>query len=163
MDACTRSGYKRGVIHFFPRTAALALVFAVLASFSTQAADSLWLDSQGLTPRGDALLKTIRAAPDHGLEPAWYGLDAIDKALTQPDGRDRADRLLTEAFVTYASDVSTGRVRANRVDKDISIDQRKVDRADLLKAAADSPDFAGWLAALPPRTAEYAALQKALA
>lgn len=156
-------GYKRGVIHFFPRTAALALVFAVLGSFSTQAADSLWLDSQGLTQRGDALLKTIRAAPDHGLEPAWYGLDAIDKALAQPDGRDRADRLLTEAFVTYASDVSTGRVRANRVDKDISIDQRKVDRADLLKAAADSRDFAGWLAALPPHTAEYAALQKALA
>lgn len=148
---------------FFPRTAALALVFAVLGSFSAHAADSLWLDSQALTSRGNALLKTIRAAGDHGLDPAWYGLAAIDKALAQPDGRDRADRLMTEAFVSYASDVSTGRVRANRVDKDISIDQRKVDRADLLKAAADSADFAGWLAALPPRTAEYAALQKALA
>lgn len=151
---------------FFPLTAALALIFAILGSLSTHAADApppLWVDSQGLTPRGEALLKTVRAASDHGLEPAWYGVAAIDKALTQPDGRERADRLMTEAFVSYASDVSTGRVRANRVDKDISIDQRKVDRADLLKAAAESSDFPAWLAALPPHTAEYSALQKTLA
>ena len=43
------------------------------------------------------------------------------------DDRARADRLLTEALVTYASDVSTGRVRANTVDKDINIEQRKVE------------------------------------
>jgi L,D-transpeptidase YcbB len=166
MDDRTRWRYSCYVIRFFSLAAALTLVIAAFGSpFANvaNAADSLWLDSQGLTPRGDALLKTIRAAGDHGLEPAWYGVAAIDKALAQPDGHERADRLMTEAFVSYASDVSTGRVRANRVDPNISIDQRKVDRADLLKAAADSTDFAGWLAALPPRTAEYAALQKALA
>ena len=68
----------------------------------------------------------------------------------------------TDAFVAYASDVSTGRVRANRVDKDIDIQQRKVERADLLKAAAEASDFAAYLAALPPK-GDYPALQKALA
>ena len=71
------------MIRFFSLAAALTLVIAALGSplaNVANAADSLWLDSQGLTPRGDALLKTIRAAGDHGLEPAWYGVVAIDKA-----------------------------------------------------------------------------------
>src|SRR6185369_15410474 len=54
------------------------------------------------------------------------------------------------------------RVNANRVDKDIDIHQRKVARTDLLKAAAEAPDFAAWLAALPPK-GDYPALQKVLA
>jgi len=142
MDACTRVDIARRD-PLFPRTAALALGFASWRPFSTQAA------TPGLDRRADAAWRcaaqTIRAAPDHGLEPAWYGLDAIDKALAQPDGRDPGRPLLTEPFVTYASDVSTGRVAPTAVDKDISIDQRKVDRADLLKAAADSPILpAGW-------------------
>ena len=58
--------------------------------------------------------------------------------------------------------MSTGRVRANRVDKDIDIQQRKVERADLLKAAAEAADFAAYLDALPPK-GDYPALQKALA
>ena len=65
-------------------------------------------------------------------------------------------------FVAYASDVSTGRVRANRVDKEIDIIQRKADKAELLQAAADASDFAAYLATLPPK-GDYPALQKALA
>ncbi|WP_457844102.1 L,D-transpeptidase scaffold domain-containing protein, partial [Staphylococcus aureus] len=68
----------------------------------------------------------------------------------------------TAAFVAYASDVSTGRVRANRIDKDIDIVQRKVERSDLLKAAAAATDFAAYLESLPPK-GDYPALQKALA
>ena len=74
----------------------------------------------------------------------------------------RSEKLLTDALVTYASDVSTGRVRANQVDKEINIEQRKIDRTDLLKAASDASDFPAWLAALPPK-GDYIALQKALA
>ncbi len=73
-----------------------------------------------------------------------------------------AETLLTAAFLAYAKDVSTGRVRANQVDKDIDIQQRKVAPADLLKAAATVADFPAYLAALPPK-GDYPALQKALA
>ncbi len=70
--------------------------------------------------------------------------------------------MLNDAFVAYASDLSTGRVNANRVDGDIDIQQRKVSRDDLLKAAAGAPDFAAWLASLAPK-GDYPALQKVLA
>ena len=70
--------------------------------------------------------------------------------------------MIGAAFTAYASDVSTGRVNANTIDPDISIEQRKVKRDDLLKAAAETNDFGAWLAGLPPK-GDYPALQKALA
>ncbi len=84
------------------------------------------------------VLKAIRGAADHGLDPKWYGLAEAEKA--GGGGRRSRDRDTPEAaFVAYASDLSTGRVRANRVDKDIDIIKRKASGADLLKAAAGSP------------------------
>ena len=131
----------------------------VALSFSASLAhadDIVWLDGKALTPRAEALLKVLKASGEHGLDPRWYGVAEIEKADT------RTEKMLTEALVTYASDVSTGRVRANRVDKEIDITQRKVERADILMAAAEASDFAAWLAALPPK-GDYPALQKALA
>ena len=107
--------------------------------------------------RTAALLKAIRAAGDHGLDPEWYGAGAINKAAAA--GNEQA---LTDALVAYATDVSTGRVNANSVDSDIDIQQRRTSRADIVKAAADAPDFAAWLVALPPK-GDYPALQKVLA
>ncbi len=127
-----------------------------LAPTPTFAQDTLWTQQ-----RTRALLRTLRTAGDHGLEPGWYGVADIEKALAGDD-RARTEQMLTEALVTYASDVSTGRVRANSVDANISIDQRKVERADLLKAAAEAPDFSTWLAGLAPK-GDYPALQKVLA
>ena len=86
----------------------------------------------------------------------------LEKALAVGTDPTAIETLLTAAFITYASDVSTGRVRANRVDKDIDIQQRKVEPADLLKAAAGAGDFSAYLDALPPK-GDYPALQKALA
>ena len=101
----------------------------------------LWTGSSAGRARADALVKAIRGAADHGLDPKWYGLAEVEKAVEA--GTDPAtETLLTAAFVAYASDLSTGRVRANRIDKDIDIIQRKVERADLLKAAAEASDFA---------------------
>jgi murein L,D-transpeptidase YcbB/YkuD len=138
----------------------LAAVAALFFSSLVHAADDppVWFDGSKLNARAHALLSVLRAAGEHGLEPAWYGVAEIEKAE-----QVRAEKLLTDALVAYAGDVSTGRVRANRLDKDIDIDQRKpVERSELLKTAAATADFAAWLAALPPR-GDYPALQRALA
>jgi len=121
-------------------------------------ATSSWANElQWTGERTAALLKAIRSAGDHGLDPDWYGANALDKAAAA--GNEQA---LTNALVAYATDVSTGRVNANSVDADIDIQQRHTSRTDLLKAAADAPDFAAWLATLPPK-GDYPALQKVLA
>jgi murein L,D-transpeptidase YcbB/YkuD len=131
----------------------VALFAPLLSVPSVFAADQpVWT-----APRAAALLQAIRGAADHGLDPDWYGIAALEKAAAA--GNEQA---LSDAFVSYASDVSTGRVNANRVDKEIDIQQRTVSRADLLKAAAEAPDFAAYLDSLAPK-GDYPALQKALA
>jgi len=130
------------------------LVFGASPSFADE---PLWTGSRAAEARTAALVAAIRAAGDHGLNPDWYGAAVLDKAVAAGD-----EKVLSDAFAGYAAEVSTGRVNANRVDKDIDIQQRNVSRADLLKAAAEAPDFAAWLAALPPK-GDYPALQKVLA
>jgi murein L,D-transpeptidase YcbB/YkuD len=138
--------------------AAMALVPPLLLGASPSFADEpLWTGSRAAEARTAALVAAIRAVGDHGLNPDWYGASVLDKAVATGD-----EKVLSDAFAAYASEVSTGRINANRVDKDIDIQQRKASRADLLKAAAEAPDFAAWLAALPPK-GDYPALQKVLA
>src|SRR5476649_782112 len=135
----------------------LVLVLPALGSVPSHAADLVWTDA-----RTTALLKAIRSAGDHGLNSYWYRLAELEKAAAAGIDKAQAEPLLTEAFLAYASDLSTGRVRANGVDKDIEIQQRKADRPELLKAVSESNDLAPWLAALAPK-GDYPVLQKTLA
>ena len=154
---------RLGLVTRFPLFVAFLAVVASLSGAATCFADELlWTGSRAAEARTQTLLKTLRAAGEHGLDPAWYGVDQIEQALKSGADAERTDQMIGAAFVSYASDVSTGRVNANSVDPDISIEQRKVKRDDLLKAAAETGDFAAWLASLPPK-GDYPALQKALA
>ncbi|MDP1752307.1 MAG: L,D-transpeptidase family protein [Reyranella sp.] len=161
MDESDVSGYTRRVIRLHFLAGLLAFVVPALGPFPSLASDTLWTGSRAGSARSEALVSAIRASADHGLNPAWYNLADIEKAVAPGADPVVAEALLTAAFVAYASDVSTGRVRANRIDKEISIDQRKVDRTDLLKAAAEATDFPTYLASLPPK-GDYPGLQKAL-
>jgi murein L,D-transpeptidase YcbB/YkuD len=140
----------------------VAFLVSATGSISAFANESLWVGSDAARARAEALLAALRDASNHGLEPKWYGVTEVEKALAPGADPGAADKLITAAFLAYASDISTGRVRANRVDKDIDIQQRKVERADLLREAAGAADFAAYLAALPPK-GDYRDLQKALA
>jgi murein L,D-transpeptidase YcbB/YkuD len=162
MDESDLSCYTFRVIRYRFLAALLAFLLPAVGSFSSFASEPLWVGSSIAKSRAEALLKAIRGASDHGLDPNWYGLGEIEKAVSAAADPAAAETLLTAAFIAYASDVSTGRVRANRVDKDIDIVQRKVERADLLKAAAEASDFPTYLANLPPK-GDYPTLQKALA
>jgi L,D-transpeptidase YcbB len=162
MDESGDSRYTYGVIRLRFLAFVLAFVVPTLGWFPASANETLWVGSDAGKVRADALLKAIRSASDHGLQPAWYRVGDIEKALAAGADPAVTETLLTSAFIAYASDVSTGRVRANRVDKDIDIQQRKVEPADLLKAAAGAGDFTAYLEALPPK-GDYPALQKALA
>jgi murein L,D-transpeptidase YcbB/YkuD len=144
------------------RRVAFFLALLVLSGLPFGTSPAVAQEKLWTRARTDSLLAVLRAARQHGLEPGWYGVGEIEQAVASGGDAARTDKLLTDAFVAYASDVSTGRVRANSVDKDINIEQRTVEKSDLLKAALEAPDFAAWLAQLPPK-GDYPALQAALA
>ena len=141
MDESDGSCYTRCVNRVRFLAALLAFLIPLSGSLPSLANETLWTGSSAASARADALLKAIRSAPQT--------MGSIPSGTASPRSRRRwrpapiraTETLLTAAFVAYASDVSTGRVRANRIDKDIDIIQRKVERADLLKAAAEATRF----------------------
>lgn len=162
MDGSADSRYIGCVTRYRFLVGFLAFLIGAVGSVTSFAAEPLWVGSDPARARAEALLAALRGASAHGLEPGWYGVAEVEKALSPGADPATAEALLTAAFVTYASDVSTGRVRANRIDGNIDIQQRRVERPDLLKEAAAASDFAAYLASLAPK-GDYPVLQKALA
>lgn len=162
MDGQAFRSYKRVVRRAYFFLVFLAFVVPALAASSSYASDRLWTGSPIAEARTQALLNAIHAAGDHGLKPEWYRIAELEKAAAPDADANEAEKLFTDALVAYARDVSTGRVRANSVDRDIDIPQRKLDRDALLKDAANAADFSAWLASLAPK-GDYPALQKTLA
>ena len=92
-ESRARSEYNRGV-----RWAAyfVALVaFVTLGSSPSQADEALWTGSRAGDARTETLLKALRAAGDHGLDPDWYRPSDLEQAAADKD-KARAERLIAE-------------------------------------------------------------------
>jgi murein L,D-transpeptidase YcbB/YkuD len=162
MDESARFGYKHRVKRVQFLVGLLAFLAPAFGASFVHAEEPLWTGSPAAEARTGALLTAIRSAGEHGLDPDWYRVSDLEKATAPGADKAQAEKLLTGAFLAYASDLSTGRVRADTVDVNIDIRQRTADRAELLKQAADADDFAAWLASLAPK-GDYPALQQVLA
>ncbi len=124
----------------------------------------IWLREGKSTDRAKALLAALKGLSEDGLEPEDYDVSAIEKALAA-GGADaiRADYLLSRALLLAAADLSTGRVDANAIDKEMSPVQRRADLAALAQRGLGGDDPKAFFASLAPATPQYAALRKALA
>lgn len=73
-------------------------------------AGSLWL-ADG-PERARLALRLLRQAPEHGLDPARYGVDALERRLAGLRPQDEADfdRALSTAMLQYLGDLHFGRV-----------------------------------------------------
>lgn len=124
----------------------------------------LWTGSgQRDRQRREALLKAVTAAPDHGLPAARYDADLIAtniRAVRNEADLGRLEVELSRIFLRYARDVQTGFITPSRVDGDIVRDVPYRSREGLLRAFSQSTP-APFMAALPPKSAEYTRLMKA--
>jgi hypothetical protein len=78
MDESAVSSYTCGVIRLRFLAFVLAFVVPTLGWFPASANETLWVGSDAGKVRADALLKAIRSASDHGLQPAWYRVGDVE-------------------------------------------------------------------------------------
>ncbi len=125
----------------------------------------LWLDRGKPTRRGTALLEALKAMQGEGLEPEDYDVSLIEKLMTSDNPADqaRADFLMSRALVLAGADMSSGRVNANAIDKDMSPVQRRPDYAALARDGLVASDPQAFIQSLVPAGRQYPALKKALA
>lgn len=122
---------------------------------------TLWTGPQDAARR-QALLEVLDRAGDHGLPVARYDAAALRAGFAQvrtEGDRGRLEVAMTLAFLNYARDLSSGVLTPSLVDPGIKREPARP-APDLLMAAAQGADFAGFLAGLAPHAPEYARLMK---
>lgn len=126
----------------------------------------IWVKNGSFTPCGQTLLATLSHVDHEGLWQENYTplLTAIQKAdLSSPEGKKRADALLTLAALNYISDMKGERLNPQEIAKHIHLKQQSIDEAEELKNYLSLSDQCGWIHGLAPTTPEYQHLKALLA
>jgi len=141
--------------------AAASLDDAVAAFYRTQGYSTLWTGPQDVARR-QALLTALDGAAAHGLPVPRYDaarLRAGFRAAVTEGDRGRLEVAMTEAYLAFAHDLSTGVLDPRSVDDGILRDVVRPDRALLLaQIRGDNPQSV--LADLAPDSPEYSRLMK---
>ncbi len=134
-----------------------------------------WSDDTGSLPQVDGLLAALYGAEHEGLSLHYYHLVAIETAVAEirqhqetstpldPARLAELDLLLSDAFITNGTQVTTGRLPGFVTDTTASLHQPAVDFVRLLQGALEGNRIAATLRSLLPSQAGYARLRQALA
>lgn len=125
----------------------------------------LWYDEDKLTPRAERLIAALKSVHEDGLEPEDYDVSVIEKLIASETAIDRAqaDFLMSRALILAGADMSSGRVNANAIAKDMSPVQRRPDYTMLARDGLLAADPDAFIRSLAPAGRQYPALKKALA
>jgi murein L,D-transpeptidase YcbB/YkuD len=127
----------------------------------------LWARGSRLGDEAAVLVRMLRAAETHGLDPARYGLAEIEAATAAAAGGERtavarAELLLSRAFADFAGDVRRvpKAAQLHYVDEELAPHQPSV--REVMDAAAAAPSLAEHLAAVERVNPVYNALREGL-
>lgn len=137
---------------------------ALTAYYDENEGSLLWLG----TGRAPALVGTLRAAADDGLDPAAYPVDQLAKlyeatAVTDNRGRAIIELHFSAAFLEYASDLKVGRFLPRKVDPNFFQQKQTINQLAALSGLESAPDIESFLISWQPAGEEYAALRAMLA
>lgn len=125
-----------------------------------------WCAGPGLNAEALDLIASIGKAPEAGLRPADYHLDAIEtlvrKVSKDPAAGADLDLVLTDSFFIYASHLQAGRIDPETIHPQWSGHTRRLNLTRTLESALARGAVAESLGRLHPPHSEYARLQQAL-
>ncbi len=123
--------------------------------------------SDGWRPQAPmkALLRAIRSADDEGLDPSRYDVDGLAALYANFDSTRAAevDVRFTAAYLAYATDLSRGRTRPEKINKAWTSARAPVDVVALLGTAIARDRIDESLKALSPAAPAYRDLRTQLA
>lgn len=108
------------------------------------------------------LVQSIEALDVHGLNPADYHLEALRNGDAS-QGDAELDRIATDAYLTAAAHLLSGRLNPVTVEPDWTAARRERDLAAYLEGALGAGAIGASLEGLAPTQPGYAALKAALA
>ena len=126
----------------------------------------LWVDENGLTDRGKAVVAEIAKADDYGLRASDYDLPQVSSfGAVGPDAirqRAGAELQVSAAVIEYARDARGGRIQPQRLSKNLDPKLFLPDPAEVIGFIAIRSDPAAYLRSFQPTHPQFEALRKQL-
>ena len=123
----------------------------------------VWVDGQGLTPRGRAVLARLARADGDGLDLAAFTLPDPTFADTRPERLAQVETTISAALVAYALQASGSRIAPAKLSNFVSASPAVVDPAKALGETASAAEPGDALAAYNPGQKGYQDLRDELA
>jgi murein L,D-transpeptidase YcbB/YkuD len=139
---------------------------ALVEYYSVPDQHLLWVDENGLSERGKAVVAEIKKADD-------YGLLASDYSLPNPDGFNANDAKATDwladaemkisyAVLDYARDARGGRIDPQRLSENLDPTLALPDPFEVIQSIEIRPDPATYLRSFQPDQPQFEALRRKL-
>src|SRR5262249_15707351 len=139
---------------------------ALVEYYSQPGQHLLWIDDNGLTDRGKAVLEEIAKADD-------YGLRTSDYVLPKPDTFNASDPKATDwlaaaeikvsfAVLAYADDARGGRIVPSRLSENLDPSLALPDPTEVIDSIAIRSDPAAYLRSFQPDQPQFEALRQKL-
>ncbi len=126
----------------------------------------IWVDQNGLTARGKAVMEEIAKADDYGLRASDYDLpDVTALNATDPGAMDRladAELKISAAVVEYAKDARGGRIEPLALSKNLDPTLFLPNPAEVISFIAIRSDPAAYLRSFQPSQPQFEALRQQL-
>jgi murein L,D-transpeptidase YcbB/YkuD len=127
----------------------------------------LWLESDGVRDRANAVLEAIRQAPEHALDTTAYPLGEIERVVDAKRLNDTAtagtlagaDVLLTSAYVAYAADMLSGQVDPKSVSQSWFVPGSPQELDSAIVRGIENADMKASLTAMAPQDPAYEQLR----
>jgi L,D-transpeptidase YcbB len=123
----------------------------------------VWVDGQGLTPRGRAVLARLARADEDGLDLAAFTLPDPTFADTRPERLAQVETTISAALVAYALQASGSRIAPAKLSNFVTASPAVVDPAKALSETASAAEPGDALAAYNPGQKGYQDLRDELA
>jgi murein L,D-transpeptidase YcbB/YkuD len=139
----------------------------ILHVYQDNAFRPYWTDETNIRE----LLQLIDEAPDHGLNPADYGIESLRRILAQRSSDPSAeieaetDIMLTETLLRYGYHRRYGKVKASSLDSNINFKRetfRDQPPGETMREILDAPSLQGFIELAAPSGPYYRGLQSGL-
>src|SRR6476661_9216920 len=125
----------------------------------------LWVDQNGVTTRGKAVIAEIGRADDYGLRASDYSLPNTDEKpndITAADWLADAEIKISYAVLDYARDARGGRIDPQRISKNLDPALALPDPYEVIQSISVRTDPATYLLSFQPQHPQFEALRHKL-
>ena len=139
---------------------------ALVEFYSVPDQKPLWVDQNGLTERGKAVIAEIKNADDYGLRSADYALPKTDDFnASDPNKADwlaDSEIMVSYAVLDYANDARGGRIKPQRLSENLDPSLALPYPSEVIESIAIRSDPAAYLRSFQPDQPQFEALRQKL-